>query len=983
MTGVVVPSDSVEASAKKRRRLKALGPRQFTASRPIRPLVALMGFSALAQLNGLALFLLLPDIKDTYHLGLALASLVVALRIQLGLAFDLPLALTTNRGHRMRITCLGMVAFVVFSVLAAVAGMARGVILLDVATLGIAAAGGAFTSTQNSLLADYYPAEIRSRVYYAHRAAIVAGLSLAPLFVGTLKLFYSWQVVLLVLAAPMPIFIVIGLWAGEPSQGANERGNESAGREPRDEPPTLPETTRVLFANRSLRQIYYSLPFLAAAVIGIQQFVGLFYQNVLHQDASRRNLIFAVLQPAGLIGLIAGMVIVQRRMTKDPGRTVRLIALTGTASALCLIVFATAPNLGWALGAHAAYLLTSSWLVAGIYTIISLLVPPRMLTLGFALSTLWFQFGVALIAPAGLSLAGAVDGRWGFRAGIFLFAALYLLGSAVLRPSGAWINADLAKMRLTALADAEAQRARMEGRTKLLMVRSLDVGYDGVQVLFGVDLDIAAGEIVAILGTNGAGKTTLLRAISGLTVASAGEVLLDGRDITTWEPNRIVESGIIQVPGGRGIFPGLTVAESMRVAGWRYDKDPEHGASVIDEVLQHFPVLLERWHTPAGNLSGGEQQMLSLAQAFIARPRLLMIDELSLGLAPTVIESLLGIVKAFHDQGTTVILVEQSVNLALRLTDRAIFMEKGQVIYSGPTSELVNREDIVRAVFLDGRGGAAPSRVGVGDQPGRATEIRAAAPVVLSAMGLEKRFGGVVAVNSVDLELLRGEILGLIGPNGAGKTTVFDLISGHLSADRGRVVMFGNDITGWSAHRRAANGLARSFQAARLWPGLTVQEAVNLAVAKSVRSPGVVQSLLCLPTVSRAERHITAEADELIESLGLGPYRDLLTSDLSMGTRRLVELAVMIALQPTILLLDEPSAGISQAESEGLVPQLRTIKARLGCSILLIEHDMALMRSLADRIAALDTGEVVAVGSPDEVLHHPRVIESYLGAAAR
>jgi branched-chain amino acid transport system ATP-binding protein len=243
-----------------------------------------------------------------------------------------------------------------------------------------------------------------------------------------------------------------------------------------------------------------------------------------------------------------------------------------------------------------------------------------------------------------------------------------------------------------------------------------------------------------------------------------------------------------------------------------------------------------------------------------------------------------------------------------------------------------------------------------------------------------KRFGGVVAVNRVDVDLFEGEILGLIGPNGAGKTTVFELLSGHLAPDGGAVSLFGQDVTGWPAQRRAAAGLARSFQAVRLWPGLTVQESVNLAVSKCERVPGVLASLLSLPGVSRAERRIASIADGIVDSLGLAPYRDQLTSDLSTGTRRLVELAVMVALRPRVLLLDEPSAGISAAETENLVPLLLATKERLGCSVMLIEHDITLMRGVADRIAALDAGEVIAVGPADEVLHHPRVIESYLGA---
>jgi branched-chain amino acid transport system ATP-binding protein len=951
--------------------------------RPWLPLVVVMGFSALVQVNGLALVLLLPDIKDAYHLGLAFVTLILAVRLQIGFAADVPVAVVANRGRRMRLTCAGMVVFIACSVLTAVAGMIGGVILLDLAVIGVAAATGAFTSTQNSLLADFYPAEARAHVYYAHRAAIAFGLSVTPLLVAWLKMYYGWQTIVWALAAPTVIFIGLGLVVGEP------RSTPVADAEPAEKPPTLPETARVVFANRSARRIYYALPLFAAAVIGIEQFTNLFYENVLHQDSSQRNTILAAVKPFALVGLLVGMVVVHRIMGRNAARAVRAIALGATVAGGCLVVMAVSPDLGWAMGAHIAYVLASSWLVAGVYTVISLLLPSRMLTLGFALSTLWFQFGVGVVAPAGLSLAVAIDGRWGFRAGIIMFAVLYVAGSLVLRSSAASLDEDLARVRVSALADEEGRRARIEGRAKLLMVRSLDAGYDGFQVLFGIDLDIDEGEIVALLGTNGAGKTTLLRAISGLTVATAGEVLLDGYAITTWDPNRIVDNGIVQIPGGRGVFPTLTVAESLRVAAWRYHDDAG-GAAAVEEVLGYFPMLADRRDVHAGSLSGGEQQMLSLALAFLARPRLLMIDELALGLAPIVVESLLGIVRTIHDRGTAVLLVEQSVNLALRLADRAVFMERGRIVDSKAAAELSDRDELVRSVFLDGAAASPPPTasniLSTGDAA-RATHPSAAndggtspGQPVLAGTGLVKRFGGVVAVNHVDVELFDGEILGLIGPNGAGKTTVFELLSGHLAPDRGAVSLFGRDVTNWPAHRRAAAGLARSFQAARLWPGLTVQESVNLAVSKCEPTPGVVASLLSLPHVSRAERRIASISDAIVDSLGLLPYRDQLTSDLSTGTRRLVELAVMIALQPRVLLLDEPSAGISAAEADNVVPLLLATRERLGCSVLLIEHDITLMRRVADRIAALDAGEVVAVGSADEVLHHPRVIESYLGA---
>ena len=380
--------------------------------------------------------------------------------------------------------------------------------------------------------------------------------------------------------------------------------------------------------------------------------------------------------------------------------------------------------------------------------------------------------------------------------------------------------------------------------------------------------------------------------------------------------------------------------------------------------------------------------MLSLSMAFIAKPKLLIIDELSLGLAPTVIESLLGIVESMNDQGSAVILVEQSINLALRLCDRAVFMEKGQVVFSGSTADLLDRQDIVRAVLL-GRADDSPTDTAPSGSASTADFASPAADMtldsrdaVLSARGLYQSFGGVVAVDDVDLDLYRGEILGLLGPNGAGKTTIFEMLSGERRSERGRITMGTDDITSWPAYRRAEHGLGRSFQAARLWPGLTVDESVIVAISHHTSSPGAAAAMMCLPNVRRSERNLREAADEILETLGLAQYADQLTSDLSTGVRRLLELAVIIAMGPSIVLLDEPSAGLAQAETEAMAPVLLETKRRLDCSMILIEHDMGLLRQLADRAIALDVGAVVTVGSPEDVLNHPYVIESYLGVAA-
>lgn len=236
--------------------------------------------------------------------------------------------------------------------------------------------------------------------------------------------------------------------------------------------------------------------------------------------------------------------------------------------------------------------------------------------------------------------------------------------------------------------------------TSLLETTSLDVRYDSLQVLFDVDFHVAPGEAVALLGTNGAGKSTLLRAVTGLTPPAAGDVWFDGRRITGMPAERTNRLGLLMVPGGRGVFPTLSVADNLRVAGYRLSSS-EYTAG-IRRLHGAFPVLAERARQQAGLLSGGEQQMLALARAWLARPKLLAVDELTLGLAPVVVSQLLEFVRALRDEGISLVLVEQSVNVALQVCDRAYFMERGNIRFEGAASDLVARGDLLRSVFLQG-----------------------------------------------------------------------------------------------------------------------------------------------------------------------------------------------------------------------------------------------------------------------------------------
>jgi branched-chain amino acid transport system permease protein len=504
-----------------------------------------------------------------------------------------------------------------------------------------------------------------------------------------------------------------------------------------------------------------------------------------------------------------------------------------------------------------------------------------------------------------------------------------------------------------------------------IVVRALDVEYDGVQVLFGVDFDAGAGEIVAVLGTNGSGKSTLLRAISGVAHAEHGTVTIDGRATKRLPAERIAALGLSHAPGGNGVFPSLTVAEHMRLARW-LRRDGSRGP----DAVRRFPQLEARWRERAGNLSGGEQQLLTLAMALATRPRWLLVDELTLGLAPSTAEHVVTILRELREGGTTVVIVEQSLDLALQLADRAYFLEQGEVRFAGSPHVLVERPDLVRAVFLTDTGpSAAPEAA---QHTAHATDAR------LEVRHVSKHFGGLTALDDVSFTVGAGEIVGFVGANGAGKTTLFDVLSGFTPSDDGAITLRADgpivNLAHLPAYARARRGLGRSFQDGRLFPALTVTETVAVALEHAVTARDPVTAALHLPSVARSEARVMGRVAELLELVGLEPYADAFVHELSTGTRRLVDLACALAHEPSVLLLDEPSSGLAQREAEALAPLLLRVRGSLDASVLVIEHDVPLLRAISERLLALDLGRIVASGEPAAVLEDPVVARTFLGS---
>ena len=294
---------------------------------------------------------------------------------------------------------------------------------------------------------------------------------------------------------------------------------------------------------------------------------------------------------------------------------------------------------------------------------------------------------------------------------------------------------------------------------------------------------------------------------------------------------------------------------------------------------------------------------------------------------------------------------------------------------------LARRAGVDVEAAYDAERGFGENRAGAGDAPvlagGHQRQRLRSSVALLEARGLRKSFGGVHAVRGVSFDVRQGETLGLIGPNGAGKTTTFELLAGFTRPDAGAVRYAGRDVTALSPEARGHLGLIRSFQDAALFPTLTVLECVELALER-VQPTRLLPALLGLRGGERVRRD---KADELVRWMGLERYRSSQIQELSTGTRRITEIACLVALQPQLLLLDEPSSGVAQKETEALGALLVRLKAELGLTLVIIEHDIPLVMSLCDRIVCMADGEIITVGTPDHVRNDERVIEAYLGGS--
>jgi ABC-type branched-subunit amino acid transport system ATPase component/MFS family permease len=927
------------------------------------PLLVLFAFNLVDEFDRVAFGVLGPEIRDSFELSDSRITAIASLAGLTAILAALPIGVLADRLRRVRIAGLGAAAWGGFTVLTA---LAPATWLLLLARMGAGVGRVVNEPVHASLLTDYYAPQHHPKVFAVHRAANPVGLTSA-LLIGALGTLFDWRFVFLLLCIPTFLLLPTLLRLREPNRGESVDA-ELAAKAASAEKVPFGEARRQLFAVRTLRRLWVAMPVLGIAVVAMPLLISLFFERVYGFGTFGRGVVTFLFGLGTFLGLLLGQRLATRALVD--GRTERLATYDGGA------IVGIGLMLGCAVASPFAPLSAAFILLTGVavgayqpayFSLVGIVSPARVRSQAYAWTILYLGAG-ALVAPVFADIGQAS----GYRTALALLGASLVAGGAVVVTAAGSVRRD-ADQAVATLATAAALDAQDADEQALLTVRGLDVAYDGVQVLFGVDLEVRRGEILALLGTNGAGKSTLLSAVSGLVDPVGGAIFFAGRDITHADAGQTAALGIVQMPGGKATFPTLSVAEHFRLAGWlRSEREKAELDREVEEVLERFPRLRERWDAQAGSMSGGEQQQLALGMAFVARPQLLLIDELSLGLAPTVVATLLEMVRDIHARGTTVVVVEQSVNVALSLAERAYFLEKGTVRFSGPTADLLGRDDVLRSVFLAGAAGAPAV-----SEP--AAPVDAGAGPVLQAQGLSVSFGGVRAVRDVDLAVRPGEIVGLIGANGAGKTTLFDLLSGFLEPTAGRVRLGERDVTGWSPDARARAGLGRSFQDARLFGSLTVAENLAVSLERHLPFRSYLAPAVGLPDSRAVEEDVAWSVADLLELLGLQAFRDKQVRELSTGSRRIVDLGMALAHDPTVLLLDEPSAGIAQRETEALGPLLRRLRDETGCALLVIEHDMPLLSSLCDRLVALEQGAVIAEGTPEQVLADERVVRSYLG----
>ncbi|MDX6199682.1 MAG: branched-chain amino acid transport system ATP-binding protein livF [Actinomycetota bacterium] len=657
---------------------------------------------------------LTPEISRTLGIGIGTVTLLVALKTLAISLSPLPLAAMVQRVPRRALLCI--LTGAVWAVATLYTGFTVGTGTLALVLVIDGLSSGSVAAIHQPLLIDSYPPAARVRVFSYYGAATSFGNVIAPLLVALLAyLEFSWRGVFLVFGLICCGVMPVTLRLRDPGFGKYDtqqlraavhelHGEANLGED--DVSLGFFEICRRLLLIPTIRRLLLAFGVFGLLLIPFQTILSFYLDEQLGLGPVQRGLFFAAYSGASVIALALYGRRGEQMFRKNPGRVLEVSGLMLGLGVSLIVVAVAVPNTTVTIILFVLASAVISMLSPALGIALLSVVPARMRPHASAL------YGIFLGGVGGLAgalLLGGVQSRYGLTGALISLLVPGVLGSLLLRNAGKYVQPDLDRMIDEVLEDEEIKRITTGGgRLPMLSSRGIDFSYGQLQVLFNIDFTVDDGEMVALLGTNGAGKSTLLKVISGIGLPTAGSVRFRGQDITYLDAERRTKLGITQIPGGRAVFGPLTVVENLRSYGYSLGKDRKNLNALIDECFQAFPRLAERRNSYASTLSGGEQQMLGLSKALVMKPRLLVIDELSLGLAPIIVEQLLEMVRQINQTGTAVVLVEQSVNIALSLVEHAYFMEKGEMRFDGAAADLLARDDLLRAVFLEG----APSHDG-------------------------------------------------------------------------------------------------------------------------------------------------------------------------------------------------------------------------------------------------------------------------------
>ncbi len=672
--------------------------------------VVLTLLNSLDELEGAAVNVLAPEIRATFGISEGTMVFIGTASAAFFVLGAVPMGWLADRVKRVPLVGVSSLFFGFFVFLS---GLAVNAFMLFWTRFFTGIAKANTIPVHQSLLADNYPIGVRARMS-ALGNMIGHGLGLAsPVLVGAIAVWAGgddgWRWAWFLLGIPVSICAIAAFFMKEPPRGQFEK--QDVLHEQITEESPAPISMEAAFARlkqiRTIRTVLVAFCALGFGLFSQGSLASFYLDDTLGVDSVlRRGVILSLSGIAALPFLpIVGRYF-DRVYRENPARALAIVgALILPSAFFTPLRFSTHSEVLFVLfDIPQAVLTTCAFAMVG--PVMWAVVPYRLRGMGTALSTMYIffigGFGGGLMAgflTDATSVRGAV---------IILGVPSAIIGGLLLMNGARYIRNDLSLVVEELLEEQEEYHKRHDGGEEIPLVQlaNIDYSYGPIQVLFGVNIEVRRGETLALLGTNGAGKSTILRVISGLAIPERGVVRLKGQNITYVAPEtRAARLGIMQLPGGKGVFPDLTIDQNLAVSARLNASSRAEVRTRVERVLALFPELAERRKQRANSLSGGQQQMLALARVLIHEPELLMIDELSLGLAPVVVERLLEVVEQLKARGQTMIIVEQSLNVALAIADRAIFLEKGEVRFEGDTQGLLERDDLARAVFFGTEGG--------------------------------------------------------------------------------------------------------------------------------------------------------------------------------------------------------------------------------------------------------------------------------------